>query len=63
MNHIYRSIWNDALGTWIAVSEIASGQGKRSKNSMTASPLKDWQSSRTLLATSLLLCSSIANRQ
>ncbi len=62
MNHIYHSIWNDALGAWIAVSEIASGQGKRSsnrrKNPMTASPLKDWQSSTPLLATSLLLFSS-----
>ncbi len=61
MNHIYHSIWNDALGAWIAVSEIASGQGKRSsnrrKNPMTASPLKDWQS-LPLLATSLLLFSS-----
>jgi filamentous hemagglutinin family protein len=62
MNHIYHSIWNDALGAWIAVSEIASGQGKRSsnrrKNRMTASPLKDWQSSTRLLATGLLLCCS-----
>jgi hypothetical protein len=58
----YHSIWNDALGVWIAVSEIATGQGKRSsnrrKNPMTASPLKDWQSSTPLLATGLLLCSS-----
>ncbi len=32
MNHIHRSIWNDALGTWVAVSEIAQGSGKRSSN-------------------------------
>jgi len=32
MNHIYHSIWNEALGAWIAVSEIATGQGKRSSN-------------------------------
>ncbi|OTE97129.1 hypothetical protein BCS42_14635 [Crenothrix sp. D3] len=32
MNHIYHSIWNEALNAWIAVSEIATGQGKRSRN-------------------------------
>ena len=32
MNHIHRSIWNDASGTWVAVSEIAQGSGKRSSN-------------------------------
>jgi hypothetical protein len=41
MNHIYRSIWNEALRAWVAVSEITKGQGKcssnRRKNSMTAS--------------------------
>jgi filamentous hemagglutinin family protein len=62
MNHIYRSIWNEALGAWVAVSEITKGQGKRSSNrrkhTMTASPLKDWQSFTPLLATSLLLCTS-----
>ncbi|MFI3218722.1 MAG: ESPR domain-containing protein, partial [Methylococcales bacterium] len=62
MNHIYHSIWNAALGAWVAVSEIATGQGKRSSNRrrklMTASPSKDWQSCSPLLATGLLLCSS-----
>ncbi|MDD1608159.1 MAG: filamentous hemagglutinin N-terminal domain-containing protein, partial [Methylococcaceae bacterium] len=46
MNHIYHSIWNEALGAWIAVSEIATGQGKRSSNR------------RKLLATSLLICAT-----
>jgi|GEM_PF-851724 filamentous hemagglutinin family protein len=48
MNHIYSSVWNEALGVWIAVSEIAKrqGQGKRSANR------------RKLLATSLLICST-----
>ena len=63
MNHVYRSLWSEALGTWIAVSEISKGQGKRSSNRrkkpMTTSPSKDWRSF-PLLATSLLLCSSIA---
>jgi filamentous hemagglutinin family protein len=44
MNHIYHSIWNEALGAWIAVSELVKGQGKRSSNR------------RKLLATGLLLC-------
>lgn len=46
MNHIYRSVWNEALGTWVAVSEITKGQGKRAANR------------RKLLATSLLICST-----
>jgi hypothetical protein len=62
MNHVYRSIRNEALSAWVAVSEITKGQGKRSSNrrkhAMTVSPLKDWQSFTPLLATSLLLCSS-----
>ena len=53
MNHIYHSIWNDALGAWIAVSEIASGQGKRSSNRR-----KKLTTATPLLATSLLLFSS-----
>ncbi len=47
MNHIYHSIWNEALGAWIAVSEIAKGQGKRSSNRR-----------RKLLAASLLICTT-----
>ena len=49
MNHIYHSIWNQALGAWVAVSEIATGQGKRSRNR------------RKLLATSLLLATTTAH--
>lgn len=50
MNHIYHSIWNQALGTWVAVSEIATGQGKRSSNRR--------KNATTALVTGLLLCSS-----
>jgi filamentous hemagglutinin family protein len=32
LNHIFRTIWSDALNTWIAVSEITSAKGKRSKS-------------------------------
>ena len=28
MNKNYRSIWNDALGAWVAVSEIETAKGK-----------------------------------
>jgi len=63
MNHIYHSIWNEALGAWVAISEISKGQGKRSanrrKNSTAASLSEDWQPSFPLpLVTGLLLYSS-----
>ena len=48
MNHIHRSIWNDALGTWVAVSEIAQGSGKHSSNR------------RKLFVTSLVFCTASA---
>jgi hypothetical protein len=31
MNKIYRCIYNEALGTWVAVSELAQAKGKRSR--------------------------------
>jgi filamentous hemagglutinin family protein len=33
MNHIYRSIWSEALGTWIAVSENAKNKSKGKSSS------------------------------
>ncbi|RYF34880.1 MAG: hypothetical protein EOO26_02825, partial [Comamonadaceae bacterium] len=36
MNIRYRSIWNHALNAWVAVSEIARGQGKRSSGAVVA---------------------------
>lgn len=32
MNEIYRSIWNAALGAWVAVAEITKTQGKQSRS-------------------------------
>lgn len=29
MNHIYRSIWFEALNAWVAVSELTRAKGKR----------------------------------
>jgi large exoprotein involved in heme utilization and adhesion len=46
MNHIYRSIWSQALGAWVAVSENTKGKSKSSS------------ARRKLLATGLVLCSS-----
>ncbi|MDQ2136789.1 YDG domain-containing protein, partial [Alcaligenaceae bacterium B3P038] len=37
MNHIYRSIWNATLGTFVAASEIASGNGKKTAGGRSAS--------------------------
>ena len=36
MNSIYRSIWNDATGTFVAVSENASSAGKKSSSCTSA---------------------------
>ena len=30
LNHIFRTIWSEALGVWIAVSELTKSKGKRS---------------------------------
>jgi Extended Signal Peptide of Type V secretion system len=34
MNKSYRSIWNEALGAWVAASEISSARGKPKKSSV-----------------------------
>jgi filamentous hemagglutinin family protein len=34
LNHIFRTIWSEALGAWIAVSEITKTKGKRSASSL-----------------------------
>ncbi|MBI5891234.1 MAG: filamentous hemagglutinin N-terminal domain-containing protein [Nitrosomonadales bacterium] len=33
LNHIFRTIWSEALGVWVAVSEITKSGGKRSLSS------------------------------
>ncbi|AMM24554.1 ESPR-type extended signal peptide-containing protein [Variovorax sp. PAMC 28711] len=47
MNKSYRSIWNEALGAWVAASEAVKSQGKRS-------------GSIALIATTLAMGSSLA---
>jgi filamentous hemagglutinin family protein len=34
LNQIYRTIWSEALGAWVAVSEITKSKGKRSASSL-----------------------------
>ena len=36
MNHIYKTVWNDALGTWVAVSELSKSHVKRTVSQATA---------------------------
>ncbi|MEY8875628.1 MAG: filamentous hemagglutinin N-terminal domain-containing protein, partial [Leptothrix sp. (in: b-proteobacteria)] len=36
MNRIFRTVWNEVLGTWVAVQETARGRGKRSVRSTAA---------------------------
>ncbi|TXI08046.1 MAG: hypothetical protein E6Q76_07745, partial [Rhizobium sp.] len=31
MNHVYKVVWNERSGTWVAVSEISESRGKRSR--------------------------------
>ncbi|MBU1214052.1 MAG: ESPR domain-containing protein, partial [Gammaproteobacteria bacterium] len=35
LNHIFRTIWSEVLGAWIAVSELTKTRGKRSGSSQT----------------------------
>ena len=39
MNHIFHSVWSEALNTWVAVSELASAKGKRSSSSVLKAAL------------------------
>ncbi|WDU53674.1 YadA-like family protein [Taylorella equigenitalis] len=39
MNKIYKSIYNEVLGTWVAISEVAKAGGKKSKSKMLSSVL------------------------
>ncbi|RYF65169.1 MAG: hypothetical protein EOO22_23145, partial [Comamonadaceae bacterium] len=36
MNTSYRSLWNHALGAWVAVSEVTRGRGKRASGAVMA---------------------------
>ncbi|MBT2323875.1 ESPR domain-containing protein [Variovorax paradoxus] len=36
MNKSYRSVWNEALGTWVAASETVSARGRKSRSGSVA---------------------------
>lgn len=60
MNKSYRTIWNEALGAWVAVSEIENRQGKSSGHSealMDSGSLKTWRTyfGLTAVAAAILL--------
>lgn len=59
MNHIYRSMWSEALKTWIAVSEHTKGKSKNTskREKKVARFFKGWQLS-SIVMTGLLMCSA-----
>ncbi|RQX85400.1 ESPR domain-containing protein, partial [Burkholderia stagnalis] len=52
MNKNYRTIWNEALGAWVAASEIDSARGKPTKRAAIA-----------IVAAPLILASQVALAQ
>ncbi|WP_366518650.1 ESPR domain-containing protein, partial [Neorhizobium sp. SHOUNA12B] len=32
MNRSFRSVWNEALGAWVAASEVCAARGKKSSS-------------------------------
>jgi autotransporter adhesin len=36
MNKVYKSVWNESIGAWVAVSETAAAQGKKSSGKASA---------------------------
>lgn len=34
MNRTYRSVWNEATGTWVAASELATGRKKKASSAL-----------------------------
>ena len=55
MNHTYKTLYNTALGTWVAVPEIARNRGKSPRNYRHASSAFSFTFARTALASVLLL--------
>ena len=39
MNKVYRVIWNESLGAWVAVSEITKSKGKKSNKAIKSGVL------------------------
>jgi hypothetical protein len=57
MNHIYKSVWNIALGAWVAVGELTKAHGKtkssRAASSKNGASVKHGRSAALLLAAGL----------
>src|ERR1700722_5555279 len=37
MNKVYKSVWNESLGAWVAVAENSAGRGKKASGKTRAS--------------------------
>src|SRR5574343_985892 len=57
LNHIFRSIWNHAVGAMVAVAEVGSGRGKTHSTSPALSQASAFFPLKTLLA---LICIGFA---
>ena len=55
MNHTYKTLYNTALGAWVAVPETARNHGKSPRNYRHASSAFSFTFARTALASALLL--------
>ena len=60
MNHTYKTLYNTALGAWVAVPEIARNRGKAPRSYRYASGAHAFTFARTALASALLLVSGQA---
>ena len=63
MNLIHRSIWNDQTGTFVAVSEITRGAGKKTSSCMAASSAGGSFSLRILAVSLMMACGASAYAQ
>ena len=63
MNLIHRSIWNDQTGTFVAVSEITRGAGKKTSPCMAASSAGGSFSLRILAVSLMMACGASAYAQ
>ena len=55
MNHTYKTLYNTALGAWVAVPETARNRGKAPRSYRYASGAHAFTFARTALASALLL--------
>ena len=63
MNHIYRVVWRAALGTWVAVAEIARGQSRSSSSGERPAGLRFARRALRMLPLSGVIAASWAMAQ